>query len=117
MTENTFPEITLTRVRNGAEPRSDAGQNDAAASPAATQRRKPRSKAAAPPAPKPSVDPDERMRQITAILLLLGGTLLMLALISYTPLDQANTDISPRELTGLFTNDPNIAARADTTQN
>ncbi|MCE7933403.1 MAG: DNA translocase FtsK [Chlorobi bacterium CHB2] len=116
MTENTFPEITLTRVRNGAEPRNDAGQNEAAASPAATQRRKPRSKAA-PPAPKPSVDPDERMRQITAILLLLGGTLLMLALLSYTPLDQANTDISPRELTGLFTNDPNIAARADTTQN
>lgn len=127
MAENTFPEITLTRVRNGAVPRGaesrgDDGQSDPAASPssatATPQRRQPaKSRKSPSPAPKRAPDPDERMRQITAILLLLGGTLLLLALISYTPLDQANTDISPRELTGLFTNDPNIAARADTTQN
>ncbi|MCC7438900.1 MAG: DNA translocase FtsK [Armatimonadetes bacterium] len=117
MADNTFPEITLTRVRNGAEPRGDAGQNDPAAA-ATPQRRQPtKSRKQPSPAPKRAPDPDERMRQITAILLLLGGTLLLLALVSYTPLDQANTDISPRELTGLFTNDPNIAARADTTQN
>lgn len=63
------------------------------------------------------VDPDERLRQVLALLLGLGGLLLLLALVSYSRFDQANTDIRPGELTGLLTNDPDIAARADTTEN
>ncbi len=65
----------------------------------------------------PKVDPDERLRQVLGVLLGLGGLLLFLALISYSALDQANTDVAPGELVGLLTNDPDIAARADTTLN
>lgn len=65
----------------------------------------------------PNVDPDERLRQVLGVLLGLGGLLLFLALISYSRLDQANTDVQPTELVGLLTNDPDIAARADTTIN
>lgn len=67
--------------------------------------------------PERNVDPDERLRQVLALLLGLGGLLLLLALISYSRFDQANTDIQPTELVGLVTNDPDIAARADTTEN
>jgi S-DNA-T family DNA segregation ATPase FtsK/SpoIIIE len=62
-------------------------------------------------------DPDERLRQVTAILLFLSATLLLLALVSYTPLDQANADVSVRELPGLLSNNPAVSAMADTTEN
>lgn len=64
-----------------------------------------------------SVDPDERLRQVVGVLLGLSGLLLLLALVSYARQDQANIDVDPTELAGLLTNDPEIAARADTTRN
>ncbi len=67
--------------------------------------------------PARGVDPDERFRQVTGVLLVLGGVLVLLALISYTPHDQANADVRLSDLFGLFTNDPHIAAKADTTEN
>ena len=74
-------------------------------------------KKGAPKKSSSNVDPDERLRQVLGVLLGLGGLLLFLALISYSRLDQANTDVEAVELVGLLTNDPNIAARADTTLN
>jgi S-DNA-T family DNA segregation ATPase FtsK/SpoIIIE len=69
------------------------------------------------PKQKKDVDVDERFRQVTAVLLLLASVLLLLALVSYTPLDQANADVRVRDLVGLVTNDVTIAAKADTTEN
>ncbi|MGE3800882.1 MAG: DNA translocase FtsK 4TM domain-containing protein [Candidatus Kapaibacterium sp.] len=60
---------------------------------------------------------EERLTQVIAVLLGLCSVLLFLALISYSRLDQANTDVGVSQLTGLLTNDPDIAARADTTEN
>ena len=66
---------------------------------------------------EPTTDPEERLTQVIAVLLGLCGLLLFLALVSYSRLDQANTDVGLSQLTGLLTNDPEIAARADTTEN
>ncbi len=62
-------------------------------------------------------DPDEWLRHVTSVLLLLFSVLLFLSLISYTPADQANADVGVGDLAGLVSNDPTIAARADTTEN
>jgi len=75
-----------------------------------TGRRSPKTK-------PPERDPDERLRHVLSIVLMLAGVLTFLALISYTPLDQANADLRPSDLTGLVTNDPIVSARADTTHN
>jgi S-DNA-T family DNA segregation ATPase FtsK/SpoIIIE len=45
------------------------------------------------------------------------GLLMLLALISYSRADQANTDIRPNDLIGLFTNDDAVRAKFDVTQN
>jgi len=63
------------------------------------------------------VDPEERLRHVLSIALLLCALLLLLAIVSYTPLDQANADLRAGDLTGLLINDPVVAARADTTHN
>lgn len=63
------------------------------------------------------VDADDRIRHITAVLIELCAVLMLLALVSYTARDQANADVGVRDLFGLMTNDPVVAARADTTQN
>ena len=68
--------------------------------------------------PEPSgVEPDDRIRHITAVLIELSAVLLLLALVSYTAHDQANADVGVRDLFGLMSNDPVVAARADTTEN
>lgn len=61
--------------------------------------------------------PEDRLRHIVSLLLVLTGILLLLALLSYSRLDQANADVAPGELAGLITNDPGIAARAQMTEN
>lgn len=67
---------------------------------------------------KPSeTNAEERLAQIVSLLLGLVGLLLFIALVSYSRLDHANADIRVNELSGLVTNDPGIAARADTTTN
>jgi S-DNA-T family DNA segregation ATPase FtsK/SpoIIIE len=70
-----------------------------------------------PAQPTGGVDPEDRLRHITAVVMLLSAVLLFLALVSYTAEDQANADIGVRDLIGLMTNDPVVAARADTTMN
>jgi S-DNA-T family DNA segregation ATPase FtsK/SpoIIIE len=65
----------------------------------------------------PPPGPDDRIRHITALLIEICAVLLLLALLSYTAQDQANADVGVRDLFGLMTNDPVVAARADTTEN
>ncbi len=121
MADYSQPEITLNRLSQGAGGKmqeSDATDNAKPKRVRAEGKKPVRRKTVKSGSGKKSpVDPDERLRHVTAFLLLLGGLLTLLALISYTPLDQSNTDIGVRELFGLFTNDPVISARADTTEN
>lgn len=72
------------------------------------------SRRTAKPGPEKNGD---RLRHITSLLLLVSGTLLSLALVSYSRLDQANADVAAGDLTGLVTNDPSIIARAAMTEN
>lgn len=65
----------------------------------------------------PRVSPDERLRHVLAIALVVSGFLVLLAIVSYTPLDQANADLRITDVGGLMTNDPVVTARADTTNN
>lgn len=115
------------RTRSNASERSASGESGGTGRASRTPRRT-RNGTTTPPSQgkrdrkkksedKGNVDPDERFRQVLALLLGLGGLLLFLALVSYSRFDQANTDIQPTELVGLLTNDPDIAARADTTEN
>ncbi|MCX7930677.1 MAG: DNA translocase FtsK [Chlorobi bacterium] len=67
--------------------------------------------------PRPNEEPSSRNAAITGILLVVAGLLIALALVSYSPADQANTDISPRDIVGLFRNNDDIKAKFDTTQN
>lgn len=62
-------------------------------------------------------DAETRVRHILSLALLLCGILLFIALLSYSRLDQANADISPTDLGGLLSNDPDIALRAESTIN
>src|SRR5579883_2102688 len=60
---------------------------------------------------------EARRRVILGVLLGAMGLLMLLALISYSRADQANTDIRPNDLIGLFTNDDAVRAKFDVTQN
>lgn len=55
--------------------------------------------------------------RIFSVLLLLFSVLLFLALFSYTPRDEANTEVTISEIMGLFKGDDIIQAKAETTQN
>jgi DNA segregation ATPase FtsK/SpoIIIE, S-DNA-T family len=56
-------------------------------------------------------------RPIFAILLMAAGLLLLLALISYTPVDEASASVKVSDLFNVFTGDAAARAKADTTQN
>ncbi|MBP1679586.1 MAG: cell division FtsK/SpoIIIE, partial [Bacteroidetes bacterium] len=56
-------------------------------------------------------------RPIFAILLMAAGLLLLLALVSYDPVDEANASIQLSDLFKVFTGDPAARAKADTTRN
>ncbi|MDW8074468.1 MAG: DNA translocase FtsK [Bacteroidota bacterium] len=77
----------------------------------ATRRRRRRS------ASSPQEEPSARNAAILAILLVLLAVLVGLALISYTPADEANTDVSMRDFIRLLRNDDEIRAKFDTTHN
>ena len=62
-------------------------------------------------------EPSSRNAAIVGILLVLAVLLLGLALLSYSPADEANTDISFRELLQLFRNNDDVRAKFETTQN
>ncbi|MBC8146335.1 MAG: DNA translocase FtsK 4TM domain-containing protein, partial [bacterium] len=109
-------EVTLLRSPSGARKVRDQE----------TDRTAPRRVRKATPAPEElssdvdapqGVQPDDRIRHITAVLIELCAVLMLLALVSYTAQDQANADVGVRDLFGLMTNDPVVAARADTTMN
>jgi S-DNA-T family DNA segregation ATPase FtsK/SpoIIIE len=56
-------------------------------------------------------------RPIFAILLMAAGLLLLLALVSYDPVDEASASIQLSDLFNVFTGDPAARAKADTTRN
>ncbi|MBL7998992.1 MAG: DNA translocase FtsK [Candidatus Kapabacteria bacterium] len=58
-----------------------------------------------------------RQLMITAILLFLFAALLLLALISYSSLDEANAELSLRDIIGVLRGDDAMLARVDTTRN
>lgn len=123
MADQPQSEVTLLRKRGASSSSNGAADESVDGSPrhAGVQRTVRRSHASkdskSDKGTKKQVNPDERLRQVISILLWLGGVLLLLALVSYTPLDQANAEVRFGDIFGLFTNDPAIAARADTTQN
>lgn len=63
---------------------------------------------------KPKPDNAQRRRQVIAFVGILFSFMLLLSLISYTPADQANGDVAVWK---IFTNDPDVAAKAERTQN
>lgn len=60
---------------------------------------------------------NSRNAVITGLLLCVLGLLVGLALVSYSPNDQANTDLSFRELLQILRNNEEIRAKLDTTHN
>lgn len=114
MPEVPYPEVTLLR---GSSKEEEPGRKGGASSEAAPKRTRKSSAPEKQPEKKGAVEPDERLRHVTAILLLLGALLLLLAIVSYTPRDQANADVRFGDLFGLFSNDPAVSAKADTTEN
>ncbi len=58
-----------------------------------------------------------RRRQVIALLLMLASVLIFLSLISYSSTDQGAGDIRFSEFWKIFTNDPEIRQRAESTRN
>lgn len=117
MSNQPYPEVTL--LRGKASGTIAEGRENASKGPAAprSNRRAPQKDSQNGDTPEKKVHPDDRLRHIVSVLLLLAGVLLLLALVSYTPRDQANADVNLRDIFGLFANDPAVAAKADTTEN
>jgi S-DNA-T family DNA segregation ATPase FtsK/SpoIIIE len=59
----------------------------------------------------------DRRRHIVGILVMVLGVLLLLSLVSYTSSDQANGDVRFVDLWKVFSNDPLIKAKAESTRN
>jgi S-DNA-T family DNA segregation ATPase FtsK/SpoIIIE len=55
--------------------------------------------------------------QILGIFMALSSVLLLLALISYTPKDEANADMTVYDIIAVLKGDPAMQAKSDTTQN
>lgn len=117
MSNQAYPEVTL--LRGKASGTIAEGRENASKSPAAprSNKRAPQKDSQNGAPPEKKVHPDDRLRHIVSVLLLLTGVLLLLALVSYTPRDQANADVNLRDIFGLFANDPAVSAMADTTEN
>ncbi len=58
----------------------------------------------------------KQLKVISVLMFVLGG-LILLSMVSYTPADEANTEITFSELGDLFTGGGEIRAKAETTQN
>jgi DNA segregation ATPase FtsK/SpoIIIE, S-DNA-T family len=106
-------EVTLLRSAREQDPDRPAPRRVRKTAAAAEEPAGKKPKAEPPASPQP----DDRIRHITAVLIELSAVLLLLALVSYTAHDQANADVGVRDLFGLMSNDPVVAARADTTEN
>ncbi len=126
MTKDADIAADVTLLREGRERASTPSRARARKSGhSSTSRNKPETsprKKRSAPKPKSSrrerkPDAETRVRHILSLTLLLCGVLLFLALVSYSRLDQANADISPLDLGGLISNDPDIAIRAESTIN
>jgi S-DNA-T family DNA segregation ATPase FtsK/SpoIIIE len=119
MADFSLPEIALNRT--GSQERAASREESDEPTAVVRRARKPAgSKQSKDTKKKPvqTPDPDERIRHVTAILLILFSVLLLLALVSYTPLDQANADVGARDVVGsMISNNPAISAMADTTEN
>ena len=61
--------------------------------------------------------PTARKTGVLSILMVATGLLLLLALVSYDPVDEARADIQFSDLWKVFSGDPEARAKADTTQN
>jgi S-DNA-T family DNA segregation ATPase FtsK/SpoIIIE len=59
----------------------------------------------------------DRRRHIVGLLVMVLGVLLLLSLVSYTSSDQANGDVRFVDLWKVFSNDPLIKAKAESTRN
>jgi len=59
----------------------------------------------------------KQKRTVAAIAIIVIGILSLLSIVSYTPADEAITDISFLELWKVFSGDPEIQAKADVAQN
>ncbi len=59
----------------------------------------------------------DRRNAIIAILMMAAAVLMFIALVSYDPSDEANTDIHLTDLFKVFTGDPAARAKADTAHN
>jgi S-DNA-T family DNA segregation ATPase FtsK/SpoIIIE len=59
----------------------------------------------------------DRRRHIVGLLIMVLGVLLLLSLVSYTSSDQANGDVRFVDLWKVFSNDPLIKAKAESTRN
>ncbi len=55
--------------------------------------------------------------QILGIFMALSSVLLLLALVSYTPKDEANADLTLYDIIAVLKGDPSMQAKSDTTQN
>ncbi|MGA1277461.1 MAG: DNA translocase FtsK 4TM domain-containing protein [Candidatus Kapaibacteriota bacterium] len=55
--------------------------------------------------------------QILGIFMALSSVLLLLSLVSYTPKDEANADMTIYDIISVLKGDPTIQAKSDTTQN
>jgi S-DNA-T family DNA segregation ATPase FtsK/SpoIIIE len=65
-----------------------------------------------------SVKPSAESRTaVLAVLMMAAGLLLLLALVSYSTEDAARAEIRPADLWDVIAGDPQVRARADTTQN
>src|SRR5262245_5671054 len=119
MAQFSLPEIALNRT--GSSGRAASGEESDEPAPVARRARKSAASKQTKDIKKSPVqtpDPDERIRHVTALLLILFSILLMLALVSYTPLDQANADVGARDVVGsMIGNNATISAIADTTEN
>ena len=114
---HTAHDVTLVREATQSSRRRDSSGRGG--SEPSARKRPPRKARVAKPrsGPRPNRNPDDRLRHIVSLLLILAGLLLFLALVSYSRLDQANADVGPGELAGLITNEPGISARANLTEN
>ena len=64
-----------------------------------------------------SQDTSRRKQSIIALLLMAAALLVFLALVSYTPGDEASADVHSTDLLKVFSGDPQIQAKADTAHN
>lgn len=118
----SYDNISIRRERVGNGASAPADQKKSGEKPPARPspvRSKPPAKSAPPARASHGVwDKLERQKmKIAAVLLALFAVFILLALISYTPYDEASASLSLQDLGGMLRGDEAVRARADTTHN